>query len=175
MFFTPLQGNADLLIARLVQVLQEDGIKVVWDYPEEIGSQGTSYGGLIKVRPDIPSINKFITLAHEGAHEWLHQGKDTKGLSMNQIECQAEVSSYMIASHFGIQSPLAADYLRMYGNDKDTLKAQLGITKPLVHNVIDRMEEGFNLQAEFQFNQSKADATRRQYTRGGKHNKRKGR
>lgn len=161
-FFTPLDGNADTLIARLIEVLAEDGIKVAWGYPD-LGTLGSSYGGFIQVRPDLPSINKFLALAHEGAHEWLHKDEERLHLPKSVKECQAEVTAYMIASHFGIRSPLSADYLKMYGNDKETLKANLGITKPLVHKIIDRMEEPYDLHAQFAYDPAEEDAKRRQY------------
>jgi hypothetical protein len=168
-FFTPLAGNADILIARFVEVLAEDGILVEWRYPD-IATQGASYGGLIEVRPDLPSINKFLVLAHEGAHEWLHKEEDRLKLPKSVKECQAEVVAYMLASHFGIRSPLSADYLKMYGNDKEILKANLNITKPLVHGIIDRMEEPYDLHAVFEYNPEQ-EGERKQYTPRVKRNK----
>ena len=175
-FWTPLQGNADMLTHRLIEVLNEDDIKVVEGYPD-LQAMGASLKGTIMLRPDLQSVNRFLVLAHEVAHEYLHKDKERRELAKEIKECQAEVSAYMLASHFGIKSPLSADYIRMYGNNKDTLKEQLKITQPLVHTLIDKMEKEYDLYAEFEYDEQKTahqDARRNTYQRKNKHSRRRG-
>lgn len=170
-FFTPLQGNADMLTDRLTEVLAEDGIKVVYAYVD-YQTEGGSAGGVIYLRPDLPSVNRFLILAHESLHEWLHKDEERRNLPRRIKECQAEVGAYLIASHFGIQSPISADYLRMYGVDKETLRSNMKITQDIVHKAIERMEEKYYLYAQFEYN-PEADRSRRPYARKGKHKSRR--
>jgi hypothetical protein len=166
-FFTPLQGNADMLTERLIEVLSEDGIEVKEGYAT-YQAQGGSLGGRIIVRPDLESVNRFLVLAHEAMHEWLHPKEKRGAISIQTRECQAEVGAFMLASHFGIQSPLSADYLRSYGLHKETLKENLKITREMAHKAIERMEEKYDLYAEFAYN-PKVDEGRKPFTRKGKH------
>lgn len=170
-FFTPLQGNADMLTERLTEILSEDGIRVLYRYID-YQVEGRSAGGIIYLRPDLISVNRFLALAHEGVHEWLHKDEERRNLTRHVKECQAEVCAYLLASHFGIQSPLSADYLRMFGVDKETLKANMKITQDIVHKVIDRMEEKYDLYAQFSYNPN-IDGGRKPYTRKGNYQSRR--
>ncbi len=152
-FFTPLQGNADMLVVRLTEILAGYGIKVEYRYVD-YGAEGGSAGGVVYIRPDLPSINKCLTLVHETAHELLHKAADRLKLDKQTKECQAETVAYLVASHFGIQSPISADYLRMYGISTEVLKANMKITQEISHRLIEKMEEEYDLYAEFEYDPS---------------------
>jgi hypothetical protein len=63
-FFAPLQGNADMLTGRLIEVISEHWIEVKEGYAS-YQVQGGSLEGRIMMRPDLESVNRFLVLAHE--------------------------------------------------------------------------------------------------------------
>lgn len=137
-FFTSLQGNHEHLFKRLAEVLREDGIAL-----EERalgGPQGVSLKGRVILTTGLDSTRKFLTLIHEYAHELLH-----KGVSLDRTvkECQAEAVSYIVSHHFGVHNPFSSDYLQMWGNDEETLLAELEIVQRTATDIIERMEKPF--------------------------------
>lgn len=95
------------------------------------GPLGVSYGGLIKIDTTVQDkSSQFLTLVHEQAHEILHRGSESKDLSRNDKECQAEATAYIVASHFGLESSVSAEYLICWGNsEKEFLKNLSAVIK----------------------------------------------
>jgi hypothetical protein len=166
-FFTPLQGNADMLTAKLLEIAGEDGIKVRYGYID-IGTQGASTGGEIVLRPDLPSVNKWFVALHEFVHEKLDHVHRHHELSKLQRETQAEMTTFLVSSYFGVPSPLSADYLRTYGATKDTLKENLKVCRDLAHDLIEKMTEEYDLYADFKADPS-VETGRKQYQRKTNH------
>ncbi len=137
-FFTPLQGDHEHLFNRLAEVVREDGIALA----ERAlgGAQGMSLKGRVLLTTGLDSTRKFLVLIHEYAHELLH-----KGVSLDKTvkECQAEAVSYIVAHHFGVHNPFSSDYLQMWGNDEQTLLAEIETVQRTASTIIDRMEQPF--------------------------------
>lgn len=122
-FFYGLGDEYTEMYNTLTGIMQNQGINVV---EENCGSaMGVSYGGLVKIHTEQDGTNKFLTLIHEYAHELLHKGSENSTLSRGLKECQAEATAYIVAGYFGLESPMSADYLRSWGNDSESLKANL--------------------------------------------------
>lgn len=122
-FFQDLNDDGLALYNTLKSVMIEQGITVE---EKDLGTtQGVSYGGRVEIHSGIDGTNKFLTLIHEFAHEILHKGSENAAIPRGIKECQAEAAAYIVANVFGIESPVSSDYLINWGNDVETLKANL--------------------------------------------------
>jgi antirestriction protein ArdC len=65
--------------------------------------------GTIALRPGLDSHSRLLVLFHEWAHGLLHPTGTED--SRAQREWQAEVTSCVVAQHYGVEHPLAAEYL----------------------------------------------------------------
>lgn len=119
---TPI-GEPGETLPHLFQFSETSGIKVLIQ-PLPSGSHGVSKGGLIVLRPGLSASEQFSVLAHELAHEFLHQvnGK-AKRTRMSQAEVEAESVSYVVCRAFGIDCRLpAAEYIHLFmKTEKDNL------------------------------------------------------
>src|SRR5260221_317808 len=90
--------------ARLEAALRASGVRVTDVDPDTLvgDTQGWSKGKLIGLRAGLSSRNRVRTLAHEWAHEVLHQGAAAldRTASRAQREHQAEATSYVVLHHF---------------------------------------------------------------------------
>jgi hypothetical protein len=126
-FFYGLGDEYAEMYETLKGIIQKEGVNVV---EENTGkAMGSTNGKEIKIHPEQDGNNKFLTLIHEVAHTRLHFGPDRASLTTGLKECQAEAVAYVVAAYFGLESPISADYLLNWGNDSDTLKANL---KPVI-------------------------------------------
>jgi hypothetical protein len=137
-FFTPLADDQQELYARLVQVVQQDGIHVAED---ELGlTQGYSIGRRIAVRAGLDSRNRFLTLLHEYTHELLHWNRQGREQPLKVKECHAEAISYVVAHHFGIHNPFSADYMQQWGNTDKEFLTELDVVRRGAAYIIERLE-----------------------------------
>jgi hypothetical protein len=79
------------------------------------GVLGQSEGGVVTLRPRLPSAEYAATLAHELAHEILHDMR-YPGTTANhsQIETEAEAISYVVTRALGLSSKAPA-YIAWHG------------------------------------------------------------
>lgn len=143
-FYHDLGSDAQTqaLCTRVVATLEAAGIRVV---EEDLGGsmQGYSAGKKIATRTGMSSRNRIRTLVHEWAHELLHQGAENaeqRARSKQVKECQAEATSYVVLSHFGIRNEFSSDYLQNWGNDAETLLAELGQVQKAATAIITALE-----------------------------------
>lgn len=139
-FYVPLAGNVDELGTCLLAVIQQDGIEVVERDLSSSGALGISEKGRISLTLGLASINKFLVLVHEYAHELLHPKEISASLAKSLKECQAEAVAYIVAYHFGIESPFSSDYLQVWGNDEKSLLAEIETVQQIASIIIKKME-----------------------------------
>lgn len=138
LFFAPLEDNHPELAARLVRVMEEDGIRVS---EGDLGlTQGYSGRGRVNVREGMDSTSKVLTLLHEYAHELLHWTVEGKAQEPKIKECHAEAVSFVTARYFGIRNPFSADYLQHWGNTPKELLAELDVVRRTTAHIIERLE-----------------------------------
>jgi len=120
-----VNGNPAGLTDRLKQFAAESGIVV--EYSANIGSaHGYSCGGQIVLRNDLSPAETFSTLAHELAHEFLHQGDGAVRGSKTVRETEAEAVAFVVSHAIGLDTNTASsDYIQLYAGDKDTLSQSL--------------------------------------------------
>lgn len=143
-FFTALDSDeqTDALAARVVAAMQARGIRVTEaaDLPGTV--QGYSEGGHVALRAGLPSRNRVQVLAHEWAHELLHQGAGAqcKDAKRGVRECHAEAVAYVVCSHFGLRNPFSSDYLSSWGNTAESLLAELGWVQQAASTIITALD-----------------------------------
>jgi hypothetical protein len=143
-FFADLGGDeaSDALAERLMAAMRAAGITV----EEKLlpgGIQGYSVGGKVAVREGQGTRNRANTLAHEWAHELLHQGEENaeqKARGNTVRECHAEATAYAVLTYFGVPSELSSDYLRSWGNTAETLMAELAMVQKAASAIIAALE-----------------------------------
>ena len=98
------------------------GIEVAYVHLQE-GVKGQSLGGRIEVVPGLRGQERTATLAHELAHEVLHQAEDRRRETMKrpgprrthaEVETEAEATAYVVMSVLGLPSR-APEYIAWQG------------------------------------------------------------
>ena len=95
--FSKVAGEPGLYLNRLQQFAESNGI-VIEHSAEMNGAEGWSHGGKITLREGMNSAEEFSTLAHEIAHELLHQGPEKNTKEKKVRETEAEAVAYVIPS-----------------------------------------------------------------------------
>lgn len=124
-FFYGLGDEYTEMYETLKGIMQKQGVRVVEENCGKAMGVCTDGGKLIKIHPDQDGNNKFLTLVHEVAHSILHWGPDRATLTTSMKECQAEATAFIVCASVGLESPISADYLLSWGNDVESLKANL--------------------------------------------------
>lgn len=91
------------------------------------GQKGVSVSGagqqLVAIRDDLPESDKIAVRIHEMAHSVLHQDPND-GKTTAVREFQAEMTSYVVSKHFGMDtSEEATSYIASWTDNGQTLQA----------------------------------------------------
>lgn len=87
------------------------------------GIKGRSLGGVIELTPGMPGRERAAVMAHELAHEVLHQAEDRRRATLKrpgpvrsqaEAETEAEATSYVVMSVLGLPSK-APEYIAWQG------------------------------------------------------------
>jgi hypothetical protein len=100
------------------------GIAVEYAYPGE-GVAGFSSGGRVRIHPRLPGRQTVATLAHELAHEVLHQAERARALAAKrrpkprthaEVETEADATAFVVLGVLGLPSK-APTYIAWQGGD----------------------------------------------------------
>ena len=109
------------------------------------GADGGSTGGTIRVIGSLSDAERFSVLAHEWAHELLHQVEKDYRPPKTVRETEAESVAYVVAHAFGLETGTASsDYIQLYNGDRDTLTTSLDRIQKTACTIIESInaEEG---------------------------------
>src|SRR6056297_774084 len=84
--------------------------------------KGYSEGGKIIINGKLNDTEKVVVLAHEIAHEMLHQSNDDQGLTKEIVELEAEAVSFLVSEYFNIDNP-SEKYLALYKKSYNLMKS----------------------------------------------------
>ena len=104
------------------------------------GAEGYSLGGKIQISEALGSSDRVAVIIHELAHELQHKDPETrKNTTRQQRELEAESTSYVVLSHFGIQhgSPF---YLAAYDVTPEMLIDSLATISGAAKRIINLFE-----------------------------------
>ena len=108
----------------LIQVYRTLGIGIVRGHLPK-GTLGSSSGGRVALAIGMSPAKEFQVLAHELAHELLHQGKEGhhSTMTMDVVETEAEAVAYVVCKAHGIDAmAVTSEYIRMYDGDAKTIE-----------------------------------------------------
>jgi hypothetical protein len=100
---------------------------------------GVSVGGEIRIRAGIPSQERAATLAHELAHEILHQQASTKKrlrLSHAEQETEAEATAHLVLRVLGLPTKSPA-YVAWQGGDGKMVLSALGRVQRAARRILE--------------------------------------
>lgn len=134
--FARVGGNPNGHTERLKTFIAAKSIEL--EYAESLGSAlGLSHGGRIKVLASLPPAEEFCVLTHELAHELLHRGDRRKETSKTVRETEAEAVAFVVGRAIGLETgTAAADYIRLYNGDMNTLAASLDLIQQTAAEIL---------------------------------------
>ncbi len=147
------EAGGETLLPRLESAAAVMGIAL--EYRAETGSaNGWSEGGKVVVNATLSTTAKCGTLAHELAHEFLHQHglkaeKTPKETSPEQRELEAEATSFAVLAHFGIEQH-SDRYLASWDATAESITASLHTIRDAVHTILVAMDAGSQTEAEIE-------------------------
>ncbi|MCF8000470.1 MAG: ImmA/IrrE family metallo-endopeptidase [Halanaerobiales bacterium] len=125
------------LLKPLIQYANKTGITVDFKGLKD-GLKGYSKGGEIVVDECLNNTEKASVCCHELAHEKLHYNCDTKELSKEIVELEAEAVSFVVMEYFNIKT-LSEKYLALYKkghNLMDSFKRIKSVSKEIIKGIL---------------------------------------
>ena len=109
-----VQGDPAEQLPRLIEFVKSQNIK--FEYSENIApARGLSYGGLIRLLPNMTPAEEFSTLVHELAHEMIHKAERRTVITKTVKETEAESVAFVVSKAIGLENGSAsADYIQLY-------------------------------------------------------------
>jgi len=127
------------LLPNAEQACRELGIELEYTTIND-GAEGLSLGGKIQINQALSNSDRVAVIIHEQAHEILHkQAEIRKNTTRQQRELEAESTSFVVLSHFGIQhgSPF---YLATYEVTPEMLTQSLATISAAAKRIIELIE-----------------------------------
>jgi hypothetical protein len=120
------------------------GIAVAY-VPQRAGVSATSHGGRVEVSPSLPGRERVRCLAHELAHEVLHQEERGRAharkraapvLTHAQEETEAEATAYVVLAVLGLE-PRSPAYIAWQGGTGETVLRALGRVQRAARRILE--------------------------------------
>ena len=149
---TAADGDADDLVARLIEAAEDLGVTVrivaetEWSHGEAKGVcrplRGSEREALVKVIDRSNDADLAGTLIHEYAHAQLHIGvEDEDEDERAKREVEAEAVAYVVGRYFDLDMSGSAFYLAAWeADDPDVVRDRLGRISRTAQNVIESIE-----------------------------------
>ena len=132
------KGEARECLSMLEQAVRNNGIQLDYGYTGR--AYGYSKKGSITIKKGMDSAETFAVLAHEFAHEILHQ-RQTVNDSRSLRELEAEAVACVVCERFGVQTIQASsDYIRLWEGDKTKLLNRLEKIRRCASTTITQIE-----------------------------------
>ena len=122
-------GEVGNKLDTLAEFATGQGIKL--EYSDVIApARGMSYGGLIRVLPDLEPSETLATLVHELAHEMLHKAERRTLITKAVRETEAEAVAFVVCHALGLETGTgSSDYIQLYHGDANLLKESLEVVQ----------------------------------------------
>lgn len=135
-----VKGDCAELLPHAERACRELGIELEYKTITD-GAEGYSLGGKIQINETLSASDRVAVIIHEQAHEILHKQAETrKNTTREQRELEAESTSFVVLSHFGIQhgSPF---YLATYDVTPEMLTQSLATISSAAKRIIELIEK----------------------------------
>ncbi len=122
-------GEVGDKLDRLAEFTTGQGIKL--EYSDKIApARGMSYGGLIRILPDLEPSETLATFVHELAHEMLHRAERRTLTTKAVRETEAEAVAFVVCHALGLETGTgSSDYIQLYHGDANLLKESLEVVQ----------------------------------------------
>lgn len=143
-----INGEPGELLAGLEELIRNSGIALV-DEDLPLGTYGVSRKGEIAIATGLAPAERFAVLAHELAHEWLHDQEQRKSLAKAVRETEAEAVAFVVCNAFEFDcSTRSSDYIQLYQGNKETLISSLERIQRTATRIIGALQESSELAGE---------------------------
>jgi len=124
-FSSTVKGEVGDKLDKLIQFTDSQQVKL--EFSEKIApARGMSYGGLIRLLPDMEPAESLAVLVHELAHEMLHRAERRTLTTKAVRETEAEAVAFVVCQAIGLETGTAsADYIQLWHGDADLLRESL--------------------------------------------------
>jgi antirestriction protein ArdC len=120
-----VNGDPGAYTERLKAFVKKNGIVIEYG-STTMDADGLSKGTLIILRSGLSPAEEFSVLAHELAHELLHQKPGADRPEKTVRETEAEAVAFVVSRAIGLENGSASsDYIQLYRGSKETLAASL--------------------------------------------------
>jgi len=122
-------GEVGDKLDRLIGFTEAQTIKL--EFSDAIApARGMSYGGLIRILPELEESETFATLIHELAHEMLHKAERRTMTTPAVRETEAEAVAFVVCHALGLETGTgSSDYIQLYHGDANLLKESLEVVQ----------------------------------------------
>ncbi|HTC92485.1 MAG TPA: ArdC family protein [Terriglobales bacterium] len=129
-------GEVGDKLDRLAEFTTGQGIKL--EYSDKIApARGMSYGGLIRILPDLEPSETLATLVHELAHEMLHKAERRTLTTKAVRETEAEAVAFVVCHALGFETGSgSSDYIQLYHGDANLLKESLEVVQRTASQIL---------------------------------------
>ncbi len=123
------KGEVGDKLGKLAEFTTAQGIKL--EYSDKIApARGMSYGGLIRILPDMEPSETLATFVHELAHEMLHRAERRTLTTKTVRETEAEAVAFVVCHALGLETGTgSSDYIQLYHGDANLLKESLEVVQ----------------------------------------------
>jgi len=136
-----IHGEPGQLLAGLEKLVRRSGITLK-DEVLPLGTKGLSRKGEIAIAEGLPPAERFAVLAHELAHEWMHDDEHRLQMPKTVRETEAEAVAYVVCRAFGFDcSTRSSDYIQLYRGDATTLAESLERIQKAATRIIQSLDE----------------------------------
>jgi hypothetical protein len=133
-----LHGRTDR-VAVLERAAEKLGIRIA-PLHDRRAISGCSIGGEIRIRPDLPQQERAAVIAHELAHEILHQAGPHPQRTYAAVETEAEATSYVVLRALGLPSK-APTYIAWRGGSGALIARSLRRIQRAVKRILDAAQQ----------------------------------
>jgi len=138
--FASLAGDPGERLSQLEALIRRHGITLKYE-PLPTSVLGLSRGGEIVVVPTLSPAETFSVLAHEFAHERLHQGERKKQVSKTVRETEAEAVAFVVCKAVGLDpGSRSADYIQLYAGDRELLMESLDFIQKTAAYILSELD-----------------------------------
>src|SRR5215472_16183523 len=143
------KGDVGDKLDKLAEFTTGQGIKL--EYSDKIApARGMSYGGLIRILPDMEPSETLATFVHELAHEMLHRAERRILTTKVVRETEAEAVAFVVCRALGIETGNgSSDYIQLYHGDANLLKESLEVVQRTASVILGALspKDGQDVQA----------------------------
>ncbi len=131
-----VKGEVGETLPRLVEFVESQQIKL--EFSDKISpARGISYGGLIRLLPEMSPTETLATLIHELAHEMLHKAERRTLVTKTVRETEAEAVAFAVCHALGLETGTGSvDYIQLYHGDAKLLQESLEVVQRAASQIL---------------------------------------